>query len=46
MSRHVAFMGVCQHVQCGVFERVISAGFENEWEVENHTVIIRYAVTV
>ena len=34
MSRHGNFMRACQHMQGGMFKRVITSGFENEWEIE------------
>ncbi len=44
MPRHTASVRTRQHVKRGVFERVIASGFENKWKVEDHGLIIRYAV--
>jgi hypothetical protein len=44
MPGHVAFVSAGEHVEGGVFERVIAPCFENEWEIEDHG-FIRYAVT-
>ncbi len=40
MSREGTGMCARQHVECGVFERVIAPGFEDEGEVEEHGEII------
>jgi hypothetical protein len=40
MPCHGACVGVCQHVKCGMFERVIAPGFENEGKVEDQGLII------
>jgi hypothetical protein len=44
MPRHVAFVGMRQHVKRGVFERMIAPCFENEGKVKDHRLIIRHAV--
>jgi hypothetical protein len=46
MSRHAfARFFVCEQMDGGVFERVIAPRFENEGEIKDHGLIIRYAVT-
>lgn len=34
MPRHGNFMRACKDMQCGMFERVITPGFKDEWEIE------------
>ena len=34
MSRHRNFMRACQHMQRGMFKRVITPGLKDEWKIE------------